>query len=216
MVLYALEAIDMALKKLATKIVEKDLQSTALPERFWHVAYEKTPESWALRGRFSKYLGNIKQNFDDGVGLYIYGAARAGKTSAAAIVLMSVVAHGGSAYFIRPRDLMRKEIDSEAFIGEAGSIPFRRRALEVDLLVLDAVEADKTKTGFLSQLLEEIIRARYDKMKTTIITSRCGPKEIETVLGSAAFTLMGECMIPLLMEGGDWHNEQLENIKTRL
>lgn len=116
------------------------------------------------------------KDFTLGENLYITG--RRGKSVHAAQILTAIIKnHPVSGRWIQADkyiEALKDSFDSSnGLLGDEYSTPYLIKNLLAiyDVVVLDGL-GDERKTDFAAHEIGSLIRARYDRMKTTIITSR--------------------------------------------
>jgi DNA replication protein DnaC len=115
-----------------------------------------------------------------GQGLLLTGLPGRGKTTAAAAAACEVRRTGKSVYFTRWADFVQQSRDVYGRLAKDVSSPeeLSRTLHALDrvrnsfLVVVDAVGEERvTDTGFGTELLESLLRDRYDDGKPTVVTS---------------------------------------------
>lgn len=124
------------------ELTPDDMRRICVGNRFWGVTVDKIPDSAAYKAMLKKYIENLKEHIEDGIGMLFEGKPRAGKTSAAVIIAKAVMAHSGTAFFIRADELTKAVIEKQQF-DEDGMVADRMR--EVDLLVIDDLGEEHSK-----------------------------------------------------------------------
>ena len=166
--------------------------------RFWNADPAK------IEANYGKVLTGLCQEIcsfiNDGRCLIISGPSFSGKTAAAVILGKHVFRYGGSAYIIRPNDLLEaKETGKEIEDGCDVWGYFER----IDLLILDDVGSPDTVGRFGEQHVENMVRRRYNKMLSTVVTTPLAPVKFSELYPSVWSMLMNAGSL-LLVSGQDW------------
>lgn len=112
--------------------------------------------------------------------LYIYGPAGTGKTHLAASALAAFVAAGGSGRFVSLVDLLGRMRRSFGRDGE-NDYDILESYRSARLLVVDDLGTEKS-TPWGIQVLTDLVNARYESGKATIITSNFGISKLASRL----------------------------------
>lgn len=195
------------MKELKTK----DLKRANVPKRFWNVALSKVPEGLRYKDRVRNYLRNMKNVFEDGVGLYLWSEENStGKTSLAIVVLKFMLRMKKTGYFEESWRLKNALINKEE-IEEGFTVEDRVRT--VDVLVLDDIGKEyRTDSGFAENLIEGIIRDRAQNMKITILTGNVNPKDISGLYSPDLSAMFKEVCIAVKVVGHDWRAEKAKEL----
>lgn len=156
-----------------------DLHRANVPERYWTASFKQVPPSAPYRATFAKYVRNLDEHLAAGEGLYLWSALNGtGKTALAAIALRHALGLGHTGYFIRSQAAKEAmQVPERKMFDEVTTVDERMRA--VTLLVLDDFAKEhRTASGFAEAALEDLIRERVQRKKTTIITANVGPHKL--------------------------------------
>jgi DNA replication protein DnaC len=158
--------------QLRRPLSEEDVTRLRIPPRFWEVSLAEV-RATSLIAPLKKYLANLDEVFERGVGLLLHGDNGRGKTGAACVILMEARRRGYTGLFLEAAKMKtivisREEFDEDQTLWE--------RAQTVDFLVLDDLwKGSSDSKGFGEELLDELLRTRSACMRPTIITSNMGP-----------------------------------------
>lgn len=197
----------------------EDLIRMRIPKRFWTVKFSSVSEL-EVNGISAKlvaqrYLENITDMFQRGIGLFLWGSNGTGKTSLSVLIAKEYRRRGYTVLFMEAADLKRLVIDKEYFDEDE---TIWDRAMHVDVLVIDDFgKGIGDSTGFGARLWDELIRARNSRQLVTFITTNAHPDDLcekLDVLVSTKASLQ-EHTIPLQVKGPDLRansNEQAKEI----
>lgn len=199
---------EQAMRDRARQRAEAALGRAAIPERFANrkldnYKVENEGQRKALASA-TRYIENWKDNLDCGTNLIFAGKPGTGKTHLAIGIAHHVIENGGSALYSRFSEVVMKVKES---FGEKGK--GERQVIDAlkdpDLLIID--EAGKQLgTDFEKNIFFEVINARYEDCKPTILITNLQITELSTYLDPAA--------LDRLREGGgrvvsfDWDSER--------
>lgn len=163
--------------------VEERLGWLHLPPRIEHsMATLSHPIDWATK-------------WQHGDNLFIYGKTNTGKSVLAAQMLKSLVEYlPVSGRWIEADtyiQMLKDSFDSDGHLGEEYSSPYTIKNVKgvFDILVIDGL-GDERLTEFAAHEMGSLIRGRYDRLKSTIITSRLSIGDIANRYGERLATPM--------------------------
>ncbi|MBI4455939.1 MAG: ATP-binding protein [Acidobacteria bacterium] len=178
---WRLDAVTSAVRRCDCTL-EKDvgarLRYARIPVRYQHCSLEnyhpQHDSQFAAKGFAEKFVDQFPQV--DG-GLLFVGSAGVGKTHLSVAILKALVerkaAHG---LFYDFRDLLREIQHSWNPVSQSSEIEVLRPVLEIDVLVLDELGANKPTT-WVQDTMTHIINSRYNEKKVTIFTSNFPDRE---------------------------------------
>lgn len=174
-----------------------DLQRMNVPEEFWKVSFAGLTES--VRTPVANFLRMFDECFRAGTGLYLWGPPGRGKTSTAVVLLKAARERFKTGYFIRASELRealrsRSDFDADMTISE--------RVREVDFLVIDSFGlSDVATPWFKLEDLADLVTARGQRGKVTILTTLLSPVELAEVSKADFFAETGTYLVQTKLEG---------------
>ena len=164
------------------KLYEK-LEAHGIHKRFRNVTAEQIercgiPEQ--SRGpweRVKAYILDINQHLDKGEGLILVGGVGTMKTTMAIAVLRALIDARNAGYFI-PMSSLLDTINERRERRDSSLIQLETRIRQTPLLVLDDLGAEYDHT-WVQCKVDAIVAERYNRMKSTIITSNLAPADIK-------------------------------------
>lgn len=202
------------------KLTKRHLERANIPERYWSdVRLGNIPDSAPYKEDLLRYLRNLEENVERGDGLLLYSQSNGtGKTAISTIVLRMALMLGYTGFFIRAAALQKAEVTDRAF-DEFELVSDRVR--NVDVLVLDDLGKEhKAKSGFTESMVEDVIRERVQRAKTTIITMNLLPGQLDTEYSKDFRNVLKEAFLTIHVvdaeEGGvDWRERKKQQLKWR-
>ena len=159
-------------------------------------------------------LQRIVECVNKGVGLFLWGDTRTGKTCAAAIVAKTAAAHGGKVYFTRADEMIHAVMERERFINGTTETTIEKRVLEVDLLVID--ELSEPADIKEKRVIERIIRQRQDRQRATVLTTNLTKDALRNAYGEPFLQAVEEHTVRLPVFGVNWHEMGKDRMSTFL
>lgn len=191
--------------KRVVPVTRTMLHASAIPERYWTASLQKLEDSLHKK-KLVRYLVTIADQVSKGQGLFIYGVAGTGKTSAGVAVMKEVIRRGGSTFFVSARHLLRAMYDNEET--PDGLDLIRHRMRQVDLLMFDALGTEgfnaKGKGG---AELEGLFCDRYDVHKPVLITSKYAPTKLKNVYPEAIVSIVRRTVAVVRIQTKQWKKE---------
>lgn len=166
-----------------------------IPKRFVGLdlsAYDVRKGDEAVDRTVREWVDNLETNITSAHGLLFVGPPGVAKTMLSAIVLQEAMKAGSSGYFIKLEQYMLQtkrlfvlqsawqKVGDEAAYMEWRALDRQMIALRNDyqLVVLDDVGKEyKTASGFAENEFDFLVRHRYDRGLTTILTSNLPIKD---------------------------------------
>lgn len=183
-----------AVSEDAAEQLNRALIATGITPRFRNCTFDTyvTGEDNAKKRALSicrKYVDGFEDNFRSGRALMLMGEIGTGKTHLACAILQHVVRNGGYSALIVTAETITQAV-TDSFRSNSGLSKSQLIAElgEVDLLVIDEVGFHTPKPGkdFTPSLLHEVIDARYQHIRPTILVSNQKPVDLPEFIGPRA------------------------------
>lgn len=197
------------------KLTIGDVKRANLPERYWEASLNAIPDWLVYKPKVEKYLGSILEMLDQGIGLYLWSTENgSGKTSIAALIAKEALRYGRTVFFEESSRLKGMLINKEQF--EEGT-SIEERMMMVDVLILDDVGKEyRTSSGYAENVIETLVRARVQKVKTTIMTGNVHPKDMKKIYSEDFSALLKESVVPVNVTGHDFREARAKALSKLL
>lgn len=132
-----------------------------------------------------------------GTGLIIRGKSGSGKSKMAAEILDALIRHHQiSGRWVQADnyiEMLKDSFDNDGKLGDEYSNPYIIKYLKAvwDVVVLDGL-GDERQTDFALHELGSLVRSRFDRMKSTIITTTLQPGDIKNKYGARLATVLAD------------------------
>lgn len=137
------------------------------------------------------YVANLDQHKQDGKGLYIFGTTGTGKSYVSCYVLEEALKKHYTTFFCTVEQYKRALFDKD--------MDYIYNVNESDFTLIDDYGREFSDSkGFIDSQVDEMLRYRYDRNKSTIITSNISARDIEnlrikSILSDAYIKLPFDC-----------------------
>ena len=197
------------------KLTIGDVKRANLPERYWDASLRVIPDHLDYKRKIEKYLDNLVGMMDHGIGLYLWSSENGtGKTSVSALIAKEALRYGKTVFFEESSRLKGMLINKEQF--EEGT-SIEERMMMVDVLILDDVGKEyRTSSGYAENVIETLVRARVQKVKTTIMTGNVHPKDMQKIYSEDFSALLKESVVPVHVTGHDFREARAKALSKLL
>ena len=182
----------------------KDMDILNLKKRYRFATIANLKDT--QRDQVYSHLETIEDNILAGKGLYLYGPNGTGKSYVASILLKkAVILHKLRSYWITPHEIREAFFYRHDFLWDkTARISVYYHMMDVQHLVIDDLGKEyHGHSGYYETCIKTLVRARYDDNKVTTITSNMTPEEVTKYYGGSFGSLVGEYMIPVVLQGED-------------
>lgn len=180
---------------------DQNLEVAAVPRRFRDCSLRHIPRQVPHRDVLYDWARDAVVNINKGRGVVVLGDFAAGKTGAAVSLLIEALHVGAYCFFVKALDLndIYKSRDGTAI---------RKRIEKIQFLVIDDVGSARAKDfGVHKEIIEKIIRERYDSMLATVITTNDSLGDLLDHYESIA-TIIGAAYQVVNCKGVDWRRNE--------
>ena len=197
------------------KLTIGDVRRANLPERYWEASLSAIPDHLDYKHKIKKYIDNLVGMMEQGIGLYLWSTENgSGKTSIAALIAKEALRYGKTVFFEESSRLKGMLINKEQF--EEGT-SIEERMMMVDVLILDDVGKEyRTSSGYAENVIETLVRARVQKVKTTIMTGNVHPKDMKKIYSEDFSALLKESVVPINVTGHDFREARAKALSKLL
>jgi hypothetical protein len=135
-------------------------------------------------------------------------------TSIASLIAKEALRYGKTVFFEESSRLKGMLINKEQF--EEGT-SIEARMMMVDVLILDDVGKEyRTSSGYAENVIETLVRARVQKVKTTIMTGNVHPKDMQKIYSEDFSALLKESVVPVNVTGHDFREARAKALSKLL
>lgn len=197
------------------KLTIGDVKRANLPERYWEASLSAIPDHLDYKHKIKKYLDNLVEMMEQGIGLYLWSSENGtGKTSVSALIAKEALRYGRTVFFEESSRLKGMLINKEQF--EEGT-SIEERMMMVDVLILDDIGKEyRTSSGYAENVIETLVRARVQKVKTTIMTGNVHPKDMKKIYSEDFSALLKESVVPVNVTGHDFREARAKALSKLL
>jgi DNA replication protein DnaC len=184
--------------------------SAVIPRRYRDVAFERNPIAEmdkVIVDPVRRFVRDIGKHLEEGTGLRFEGDVGTGKTALAMLVSKSALEAGHSvAIYSLPRLLS----ELRRTFGEGSQhshTDLLDRLVEVDLLHIDDLGAEKTSPWVLEELYS-IVNARYEGRRSVVVTTNLTADQLSEQIGPRTVSRLDEMCMPIMVCGRDLRSER--------
>ena len=194
-------------------ITAAHLSSASIPPMFIMKNFESFKPNTPRRTRNLKMSREFINNYIPGNrGLMFMGTCGTGKTHLAVSLLRELIQKGYSGLFYNVITLLDDLRATYAFDNTATQWPILDKVYGIDILVLDDLGAEKT-SGWVNDRLYAIINHRYERKKTTLVTTNRDIPELREQIGERIYSRLEEMCERILFEGEDYRIQMMSSGK---
>lgn len=187
--------------------IGKILKDANIRKDYWYISFNDIIfDDESVKADITTYYNNIHKAVEKGLGLFLTGDFRHGKTLISSCILKQALKEGLTAYFVSMFDFI-------GYYGEFGEkgMQFKNFVRSVDILCIDDVGAESIKTRDYSfSLLDNLLAERF---KPTIMTSNRSKEQLKDIYGEHLLEFIGDGKIKeFYIDSGksmrhriDWH-----------
>lgn len=167
----------------------------------------------------AEWADNMDENVESGRGFYLYSNVNGnGKTMLAALTLKACVMKGYKCYMTTFQNMLSsmksgwKDADYDRWYRSKVD---SAQVLLIDDLGKEMVDNSQFNRDFAKQTLDSMLRTRVQQGRPTLFTSNFAPNGISQYYGMAVASLLGECVLPIEVKGGDYRPMHNGKVKGR-
>ena len=166
----------------------KKYYSAGIPMEYWDYSFKNFRGSPVLKNKFSKYLGDIDETYDNGSSIFLAGTMGTGKTYASCCLLKLAIVKGYRCKYVNMIDIITNIISNN----DINTGEYLSTLINVDFLVVDEMDSrwifpsEKTEQIFGSYM-EHILRSRFQNKMPTVLCSNT--TDISDIFHLPAMTL---------------------------
>lgn len=173
-------------------------------EDYWSCNFANFEGPLKAREVSKKYLDNLGEMKEKGIGLLYVGPNGPGKTTLAMIVMKYLVRAGWNIYCTSLGEVVENIQRGWGNQDDGEASEFIRRCREADFLLIDDVGKEhRGRTGFVQTVFDNLIRFRVQHRKPTFLTTNFTKSELENTYGESAMSLLEGKVLPITVDGKD-------------
>lgn len=202
-----------------TRLSEENLILMGIPQEFWNTSLDELSKRHddSIFKVVNKYVNNIHDNYEKGIGIFFFGSNGVGKTELSSVVGREAYRRRYTVKFTTMNKLT--PLGVKAGYDEDIKAEYYSYYLNVDLLIVDEVgkEQEGEKKANIT-ILEEVLRHRNMRMLPSIVVTNLKPEDFRDRYGESIYSLIFARFIDIKMVGEDKrktvrHNEVLGRSK---
>ena len=174
------------------RLVPSRCELARIPRKYWKTKWSYYPDDSPQKKKLLEYVDNLDNHRKDGIGLYLAGATRQGKTAAVTLIAKEIIRRDGFPLFVPCHDIAKIEMSKDP-----EDVELSNKMRNVTFLILDDLGADSGKETAAS-MVEQIIRDRDGQLLPTLFTTNIDDADVEKHFGKALFELILEMSVLVL------------------
>lgn len=187
---------------LSQKRVEAAIQRAGIPKRFsskTFASYRATDASQVKAMEICRrYAEEFNVVVENGVNMVLTGKPGTGKTHLAIAILHEVLSGGMTGVFVSVSEMLRAIRATYSPSSEMREDQAFDTFIKPHLLILDEVGVSIGDEGKRKAMVFDVINARYNAMRPTILVGNLNLKEMENYLGQRVWDRMQEGGAPVV------------------
>lgn len=204
------------------EITISDIERMNIPKRYWGVKFDEISSDQIGNSGITtkevarRYIENMSDMYNRGIGFAIQGSNGTGKTSFAVVIAKEFRRRGKTVLFKEASALKRMVFEREIFDENE---TLWDRSKNVDVLILDDFgKGIMDSNGAGVSLIDELIRFRNSHKKVTFITSNLDMSLWKKKMGILQSTMdtLKECVVPIDLVGKSRRGLNIEQVGSIL
>lgn len=206
---------------MGLKIRPKNLPKTKLIEAnigqdYWEVDFTNFKGPKGAKDVSIKYLKNLAEMKEKGIGLLYVGPNGPGKTTLAMIMMKYLARANWSVYTTSLGEIVEQIQRSwKSETGEDGSSPIVRSRTADFLFIDDVGKEHRGGTGFVQTIFDNLIRQRVQHRNPTFLTTNFTKSELQGTYGESVMSLLEGKLIPVTVDGEDYRRTELKKVARK-
>lgn len=184
-------------------LIEVQLRQANIGEDYWPVDFKNFYGPDHAKKVSKRYLENLADMKDAGIGLLYVGPNGPGKTALGMIVMKYLVRARWTVYCTSLGEIVERIQKSWNDSGDQHK-DFFEQIRESSFIIIDDVGKEhRGASGFVQTVFDNLIRYRVQHRLPTFLTTNLTKSELENTYGESVMSLLDGKLIPITVEGDD-------------
>lgn len=197
-------------------ITEAHLRVANIGQDYWDCDFNNYTGPEGPKDITIKYLTNLGEMKDQGLGIFYVGTFGPGKTTLGMIAMKYLARANWDVYCTSLGEIVEGIQRSWKAEGDA-TTDITRRIKEADFILIDDVGKEhRGGSGFVQTVFDNLIRYRVQHRLPTFLTSNLTKGEIEGTYGGSVMSLLEGKIVPVQVNGKDHRRTELKGKARKL
>lgn len=190
-------------------ITRAHLKKANIPQDYWDCGFLNYRGPLEPKETTKKYLKNLREMKEAGIGILYVGPNGPGKTTLGMICMKYLARAEWDVYCISLGEIV--EDIQKSWQSKEDSIVIGK-CREADFLFIDDVGKEhRGQSGFVQTVFDNLIRYRVQHRYPTFLSSNFTKKELEITYGDSVMSLLEGKLLPVVVDGSDYRKEVLKS-----
>lgn len=193
-------------------LLQLQLEQANVGQDYWEVDFNNFKGPEKPKALTHKYLCNLEEMKDKGIGLLYVGPNGPGKTTLAMIAMKYLIRARWNVYCTSLGEIIEtiqktwKDKDSES-----DEHTFIDRCRRADFVLIDDVGKEhRGQSGFVQTVFDNLIRFRVQNRLPTFLTTNLTKSELNQAYGESVMSLLDGKLLPVTVTGDDHRQTELK------
>lgn len=185
-------------------LTEAHLRRANIGQDYWECDFNNFQGPQKAKMKTVKYLTELAEMKDQGIGILYVGPNGPGKTTLAMIAMKYLVRANWNVFCTSLGEIVENIQKSWGNTGEAETSGFIERSRTADFLLIDDVGKEhRGQSGFSQNTFDNLIRYRVQHRLPTFLTTNLTRSELRAIYGESAISLLEGKLHAIIVEGDD-------------
>lgn len=192
-------------------LVDVQLRWANIGQDYWEQDFSTFKGPKGPKDVSIKYLKNLEEMKDRGVGILYVGPNGPGKTTLAMIVMKYLVRANWDVFCTSLGEVVERIQKSWNATTDESHGEFLGYCREANFLFIDDVGKEhRGASGFVQTVFDNLIRHRVQHRSPTFLTTNLTKSELEGTYGESVMSLLEGKLIPVTVDGADYRKTELK------